>query len=164
MVPAGSFIKASRARVVLQYPEDRVRVTELAQAFLPGCDQFAPDAGTPVFGIDVNREQLPGSVVVAARSNADEAHDDAIRYRHERRPFAPLICAPLDGEFGKARCRKDVGVGGLPRADVHTRDGFSIGRSSRQNHCSRTYIQRPAHLYIGFAALVQAALASSTGR
>src|SRR6266705_2945537 len=146
MVPTGSFIEAPRARVVLQYPEDRVCVSELTQAFLRGCDQFAPDAGIPVFGIDVNREQLPDSVVVSTHSNTDEAHDDAIHYRHERRPFAPLLCTPLDGEFGEARSRKDVRVGRLPRADVHTRDGFSIGRSSRPNHrVEPTSTGQPTH-------------------
>jgi hypothetical protein len=102
MVPASSFVRASRARVVFQYPEDRVRVTEFAQAF---------------------------AAIARARRRCSSARDrrksrTAPRQRGHRGSF----------QFGEAFRRKDVCVGDLPRADVHTSDRFSIGRSSRPNH------------------------------
>src|SRR6476659_8845242 len=65
--PAGRLVEAAGARVVLEHPQRRLGVL-LREALLGPGDEGAARAARPLVGIDVDREELAHTALVAARS------------------------------------------------------------------------------------------------
>jgi hypothetical protein len=110
-------------------------------------EQAAPDAATPVAGVDVEHVELGIEVHVAiARRSADgEADDGVIFDRDEDGAVArgivepdsgPVFPAVGDRERLQHAGREYAGIGCLPSARVDRRDAIDILRASRADHAA----------------------------
>jgi 1-deoxy-D-xylulose-5-phosphate reductoisomerase len=110
-------------------------VSEASQLLLARPDERAPDAGSPLLRVDVDREELAVGVGISARADTDEAHDLAAVFCDERRRPSPV---PFDRFFHGQRLqllgRQGVGVGGLPGLDLNTGNAFRVGGCTGANH------------------------------
>ena len=123
---------------------------EPAQLLFARLDELAPDARSPLLGVDVDREQLAVGARISARADADEPNDLTTVVGNERRGPSPV---PLECFFQGERLqllgRERMGVGGLPCLDLDPRDSLGVVGCPGANHLGEPTLRATTRLIFG---------------